>query len=109
MTTTPILLDVDTGIDDTMALLYAALHSEIELVAAGAVRQPQLTLGATGPERRRPAAECRKRPNRVGGHETGTVSPLRERPADGLGLQVLLEAFEAVLPTHAARLVAAER
>jgi inosine-uridine nucleoside N-ribohydrolase len=37
MTPTSILLDVDTGIDDTMALLYAALHPEIELVAAGSV------------------------------------------------------------------------
>jgi len=34
---TPLLLDVDTGIDDTMALLYAALHPEIELVAACSV------------------------------------------------------------------------
>ena len=34
---TPIVLDVDTGIDDTIALLFAALHPEVELVAAGAV------------------------------------------------------------------------
>jgi purine nucleosidase len=31
------MLDVDAGIDDTIALLYAALHPEIELVAAGSV------------------------------------------------------------------------
>ena len=37
MTPLPVLLDVDTGVDDTMALLYAALHPAIELVAAGAV------------------------------------------------------------------------
>ena len=34
---TPIVLDVDTGIDDTIALLFAALHPEVELIAAGAV------------------------------------------------------------------------
>lgn len=32
-----IVLDCDTGIDDTMAILYAALHSEIELLGVGAV------------------------------------------------------------------------
>ena len=37
MTATPLLLDVDTGVDDTIALLYAALHPGIELVAAGSV------------------------------------------------------------------------
>jgi purine nucleosidase len=37
VTPTPILLDVDAGVDDTMALLYATLHPAIELVAAGAV------------------------------------------------------------------------
>ena len=31
------MLDVDTGIDDTLALLYAALHPAVELVAATAV------------------------------------------------------------------------
>lgn len=31
------MLDVDTGVDDTLAILYAALRPEIELVAVGAV------------------------------------------------------------------------
>jgi purine nucleosidase len=31
------VLDCDTGIDDTMALLYAALHPDIDLLAVGAV------------------------------------------------------------------------
>lgn len=31
------VLDCDTGIDDTMALLYAALHPDIELLAVGSV------------------------------------------------------------------------
>jgi inosine-uridine nucleoside N-ribohydrolase len=31
------MLDVDTGVDDTIALLYAALHPEVELLAASAV------------------------------------------------------------------------
>jgi inosine-uridine nucleoside N-ribohydrolase len=34
---TPIILDVDTGVDDTLAILYAALHPAVEVVAAGAV------------------------------------------------------------------------
>jgi purine nucleosidase len=32
-----LLLDVDTGVDDTIALLYAALHPDIRLIGAGAV------------------------------------------------------------------------
>ncbi len=35
--TTKIVLDCDTGVDDTMALLYAALHPDIELLAVGSV------------------------------------------------------------------------
>lgn len=35
--TTKMVLDCDTGIDDTMALLYAALHPEIDLLAVGSV------------------------------------------------------------------------
>lgn len=37
MNAVPVMLDVDTGVDDTIALLYAALHPDVELVAAGAV------------------------------------------------------------------------
>src|SRR5262249_53845906 len=37
MSPTPIILDVDTGVDDTLAILYAALHPAVEIVAAGAV------------------------------------------------------------------------
>ncbi len=32
-----LLLDCDTGVDDTMAILYAALHPDIELVGVGSV------------------------------------------------------------------------
>ncbi|PDQ35801.1 MAG: hypothetical protein B5766_04945 [Candidatus Lumbricidophila eiseniae] len=35
--TTKVLLDCDTGCDDTLAILYAALHPNIELVGIGAV------------------------------------------------------------------------
>lgn len=35
--TTKILLDCDTGVDDTMAILYAALHPDIELLGIGTV------------------------------------------------------------------------
>jgi purine nucleosidase len=35
--TQKIVLDCDTGIDDTMALLYAALHPAIDLLAVGSV------------------------------------------------------------------------
>jgi purine nucleosidase len=34
---TKVLLDCDTGCDDTLAILYAALHPEIELLGVGAV------------------------------------------------------------------------
>jgi purine nucleosidase len=37
MTTIPLLLDVDTGIDDSLALLYAAASPEAELVAVTCV------------------------------------------------------------------------
>lgn len=35
--TTKIIMDCDTGVDDTMALMYAALHPDIELLAVGTV------------------------------------------------------------------------
>ena len=35
--TTKMILDCDTGVDDTMALLYAALHPDIDLLAVGTV------------------------------------------------------------------------
>lgn len=34
---TKIILDCDTGVDDTMAIMYAALHPEIDLLAVGTV------------------------------------------------------------------------
>ena len=37
MTTRPLILDVDTGVDDAMALLYAAASPEVELIAATSV------------------------------------------------------------------------
>ena len=35
--TTPILLDCDTGVDDALAIAYAALNSDIDLVGVGSV------------------------------------------------------------------------
>jgi purine nucleosidase len=35
--TTKMILDCDTGVDDTMAILYAALHPDIDLLAVGTV------------------------------------------------------------------------
>ncbi|AYF97234.1 nucleoside hydrolase [Protaetiibacter intestinalis] len=35
--TTPILLDVDTGVDDALALLFAAAHPELELLGVSCV------------------------------------------------------------------------
>jgi purine nucleosidase len=37
MTTMPLILDVDTGIDDSLAILYAAATPEAELVAVTCV------------------------------------------------------------------------
>lgn len=34
---TKVLMDCDTGVDDTMAILYAALHPDIEIVGIGSV------------------------------------------------------------------------
>ncbi|WP_127128789.1 nucleoside hydrolase [Georgenia sp. SYP-B2076] len=34
---TKMLLDCDTGVDDTMAILYAALHPDVELLGVGSV------------------------------------------------------------------------
>lgn len=34
---TKMILDCDTGVDDTMAIMYAALHPDIELLAIGSV------------------------------------------------------------------------
>ncbi len=34
---TKMILDCDTGVDDTMAILYAALHPDIDLLAVGTV------------------------------------------------------------------------
>lgn len=34
---TKVLLDCDTGVDDAMAIMYAALHPEIELIGVGTV------------------------------------------------------------------------
>src|SRR5258708_35596851 len=35
--TATLVLDVDPGVDDTMALLYALLHPDVEVLAVGAV------------------------------------------------------------------------
>jgi purine nucleosidase len=37
MSPTPLILDVDTGVDDALALLYAAASPEVDLIAATAV------------------------------------------------------------------------
>lgn len=37
MSPTPLILDVDTGVDDMVALLYAAASPEVELIAATTV------------------------------------------------------------------------
>ena len=37
MTSRPLILDVDTGVDDALALLYAAASPEVELIAATSV------------------------------------------------------------------------
>ena len=37
MSPTPLILDVDTGVDDALALLYAAASPEVELIGATTV------------------------------------------------------------------------
>ena len=45
---TKVILDVDTGTDDAVALMLAALHPELELVGATTVTG-NVTLAVTGP------------------------------------------------------------
>src|SRR5581483_5662431 len=44
--TTPLLLDVDTGVDDAIALLLAVARPDVELVGAGAV---EVAMGSEAP------------------------------------------------------------
>ena len=64
-TRTPLILDVDTGIDDSLALLYAAASDDAELVAATCVsgnieaRQVAINTRAARTSRSRSGARSR--------------------------------------------------
>jgi purine nucleosidase len=108
----PLLLDVDTGIDDSLALLYACGSPEAELVAVtcvgGNVDARQVA------ENTRAVLELAGRDDvEVAlGRETPLVRPLVTTPethgARGIGYAVLPEPRRPLSDRHAADLIIAE-
>jgi purine nucleosidase len=108
----PLLLDVDTGIDDALALLYACASEDVELVAvtcvAGNVDARQVA------ENTRAVLELAGRPDvEVGlGRETPLVRELRTAPEThgprGLGYAELPPPSRPLSERHAADLLVAE-
>ena len=108
----PIILDVDTGIDDAMALLYACASPEVELVAvtcvSGNVEARQVA------ENTRAVLELAGRADvEVAlGREVPLVRPLMTSPEThgprGIGYATLPSPSRPVSPRHAADLIADE-
>jgi purine nucleosidase len=82
----PLLLDVDTGIDDALAILYACASPEVELVAATAVG---------GNVNARRVAENTRAVLELAGREDVPVALGREQP--------LVKALETTPETHGPR------
>ncbi|MGZ3587783.1 MAG: nucleoside hydrolase [Candidatus Limnocylindrales bacterium] len=108
----PVILDVDTGIDDSLAILYACASPAVELVAAtcvaGNVAARQVA------ENTRAVLELAGRPDvEVAlGRETPLVRPLMIAPEThgprGLGYAELARASQPLSERHAADLIVAE-
>ncbi|HTS15721.1 MAG TPA: nucleoside hydrolase [Candidatus Sulfotelmatobacter sp.] len=108
----PVILDVDTGIDDALALLYACASPEAELVA--------VTCVSGNVEARQVAENTRALLELVGradvevalGREVPLVRPLMISPEThgprGIGYAALPPASRPISPRHAADLIAAE-
>jgi purine nucleosidase len=109
---TPLILDVDTGIDDAMALLYAAASPDAEIVAvtcvSGNVEARQVA------ENTRAILELAGRPDvEVAlGREVPLVRPLETTPEThgprGLGYAELPRATQELSSRHAADLIIEE-
>ncbi len=109
---TAIILDVDTGIDDAMALLYACASPEVELLA--------VTCVSGNVEARQVAENTRAVLELVGrgevevalGREVPLVRPLMTTPEThgprGIGYATLPPASRPVSTRHAAELIGAE-
>src|SRR5574340_761371 len=107
----PVLLDVDTGIDDSLALIYACASPEIDLVAvtctAGNVDARQVA------ENTRAVLELAGRSDvEVAlGRETPLARPLVTTPEThgprGIGYATLPPARIALSPRHGADVIAA--
>jgi purine nucleosidase len=110
--TMPLILDVDTGIDDSLALLYAAASAEAELVAvtcvSGNVEARQVARNTLG------VLELAERGDvEVAlGREVPLVRPLRTAPEthgpEGIGYATMPEAVGSLSRRHAADLIIAE-
>ena len=110
--TMPLILDVDTGIDDSLALLYAAASAEAELVAvtcvSGNVEARQVARNTLG------VLELADRGDvEVAlGREVPLVRPLRTTPEthgpEGIGYATMPEAVGSLSRRHAADLIIAE-
>jgi purine nucleosidase len=108
----PVLLDVDTGIDDSLALLYACASPEVELVAvtctAGNVDARQVA------ENTRAVLELAGRPDvEVAlGRETPLVRPLITTPEThgphGIGYATLAAPRTALSARHGADVISEE-
>ncbi|CAN5221192.1 nucleoside hydrolase [soil metagenome] len=108
----PLILDVDTGIDDSLALLYAAASVEAELVAvtcvSGNVEARQVARNTLG------VLELADRGDvEVAlGREVPLVRPLRTTPEthgpEGIGYATMPEAVGSLSRRHAADLIIAE-
>lgn len=107
--TTPLILDVDTGVDDSLAILYACGSVEAELVAVTCVsgnieaRQVALnTLGVLGLAGRTDVEVCL-------GREVPLVRPLRTAPEthgpQGVGYATLPPPERPLSERHAADLI----
>ena len=109
---TPLILDVDTGIDDALALLYSCASPEAELVAVTCVsgnvdaRQAAVNTLAVLELAGRVDIEVAL------GREVPLVRPLRTAPEThgprGLGYAELPEPRASASPRHAADLIVAE-
>jgi purine nucleosidase len=109
---TPIILDVDTGIDDSLAILYACASPDVELVA--------VTCVSGNVEARQVAENTRAIMELVGrtdvevalGREVPLVRPLMTTPEThgprGIGYAVLAPATRPLSPRHAADLIVQE-
>src|SRR3954449_11779729 len=112
MPSTPLILDVDTGIDDSLALLYAAATPDAEIVAVTCVggnvdgRQVERTPGAVGGLAGRRDVEVAR------GRERPLVRPVETTPEahgpQGLGHAELPPPTRPLSNRHAADLFVEE-